>query len=64
MADYKARIVDALLELKLKEECAVQEAGAKWFDKTTTAMSEANRMLKLGKTGTSTIKYDKISSDI
>jgi hypothetical protein len=51
MADYKARIVDALLERKLKGKGAVLVEGAKWCGKTTTAMRKANSVLKLGNTG-------------
>ena len=51
MADYKARIVDALLERKLKGKGAVLVEGAKWCGKTTTAMRKANSVLKLGDTG-------------
>ena len=51
MAEYKARIVDALLERKLKGKGAVLVEGAKWCGKTTTAMRKANSVLKLGDTG-------------
>ncbi len=34
MAEYKARIVDALLERKLKGKGAVLVEGAKWCEKT------------------------------
>ena len=51
MAEYKVRIVDALLERKLKGKGAVLVEGAKWCGKTTTAMRKANSVLKLGDTG-------------
>ena len=50
MAEYKVRIVDALLERKLKGKGAVLVEGAKWCGKTTTAMRKAKSVLKLGET--------------
>ena len=48
MAEYKARIVDALLKRKLKGKGAVLVEGAKWCGKTTTAARVAKSVLKLG----------------
>lgn len=50
MVEYKARIVDALLERKLKGKGAVLVEGAKWCGKTTTAARMAKSVLKLGET--------------
>ncbi|MBR5633606.1 MAG: ATP-binding protein [Prevotella sp.] len=48
MSEYKARIVDALLNRKLKGKGAVLVEGAKWCGKTTTAARVAKSVLKLG----------------
>lgn len=46
--DYKPRVLDVLLERKLKGKGAVLVEGAKWCGKTTTAARVANSILKLG----------------
>lgn len=45
MKEYRARIVDEILEFKLKSKGAVLIEGAKWCGKTTTASQVANSML-------------------
>lgn len=45
MKEYRARIVDDILEFKLKSKGAVLIEGAKWCGKTTTASQVANSML-------------------
>lgn len=45
MKEYKKRIVDALLEKKLKAKGAVLIQGAKWCGKTTTAEQKAKSIL-------------------
>lgn len=46
--EYKPRVIDALLERKLKGKGAVLVEGAKWCGKTTTSARVAKSILKLG----------------
>ena len=45
MDNYKKRVVDNLLERKLKGKGAVLIQGAKWCGKTTTAEQKAKSIL-------------------
>lgn len=47
MKDYRERIVDAELALRLEAFGAVQIKGPKWCGKTTTAMQQAKSFIKL-----------------
>lgn len=47
MKDYKKRIVDDELALRLEAFGAVQIKGPKWCGKTTTAMEHSNSYIKL-----------------
>ena len=47
MKDYRKRIVDAELALRLEAFGAVQIKGPKWCGKTTTALEHANSFIKL-----------------
>ena len=46
--EYKPRVIDALLERKLKGKGAVLVEGVKWCGKTTTSARVAKSILKLG----------------
>ena len=45
MNNYRKRIVDALLDLKLSSSAAVLVEGAKWCGKTTTCLQKARSSL-------------------
>ena len=45
MGEYKKRVVDELLQFKLRSKGAVLIEGAKWCGKTTTAEQVANSIL-------------------
>ena len=47
MADYKARIVDAILQKRLESKGAVLIEGPKWCGKTTTAPQQAGSVLRV-----------------
>ena len=47
MADYKARIVDAILQKRLESKGAVLIEGSKWCGKTTTALQQAGSVLRV-----------------
>lgn len=47
MAEYKPRIVDKILEFKLKSKGAVLIEGPKWCGKTTTGMQLSNSILQV-----------------
>ncbi len=47
MADYKARIVDAILQKRLESKGAVLIEGPKWCGKTTTALQQAGSVLRV-----------------
>lgn len=47
MADCKARIVDAILQKRLKSKGAVLIEGPKWCGKTTTALQQAGSVLRV-----------------
>ncbi len=44
---YKKRIADEMLQLKLRSKGAVVIEGSKWCGKTTTAMQQAESVLKM-----------------
>ena len=47
MREYKARIVDRILQDKLEAKGAVVIEGPKWCGKTTTAMQVAGSVLRM-----------------